>query len=129
MKMCEGNIPVHVAILDFSKVFDKLPHGHMIKKLIKASIDITIIRWIENFLFDRFVVVEEGVSNLLAVTLGVPQGSVFGPALFFVDINDRCDKLSKSTIGLFADEALLYCLVSDRCDTFLFQSELNMYYK
>ena len=100
MKTCDDNIPAHAVILDFSKAFDKIPHGHMITKLMKASIDITIIRWIGNFLFDRHqrVVVVEGVTSNL---LGVPQGSVFGPAFFLVDINDICDKLSKSTIILF----------------------------
>ena len=51
MKM-DDNIPVHAAILDFSKAFDKVPHGPLIAKLINTGIDTTIIKWIENFLFD-----------------------------------------------------------------------------
>ena len=79
MKMMD-NISVHAAILDFSKAFDKVPHGPLIAKLINTGIDTTIVRWIENFLFDRHQrVVVEGVSfSCLVVTSGVPQGSVLG---------------------------------------------------
>ena len=52
IKMMEDNILVHAAILDFSEAFDKVPHGPLIAKLINTGIDTTIIKWIENFLFD-----------------------------------------------------------------------------
>ena len=96
--------------------------------MINTGIDTTIVRWIENFLFDRHqrVVVEGVSSSCLAVTSGVPQGSVLGPSLFLVYINDVCDNLRASTIRLFADDALLYCPINSPIDSFYFQHDLNM---
>ena len=128
MKMMDDNIPVHSSILDFSKAFDKVPHGPLIAKLINTDIDTTIVRWIEKFLFDRHqrVVVEGVSSSCLAVTSGVPQGSVLGPSLFLVYINGICDNLRASTIRLCADDALLYCPINSPIDSFYFQHDLNM---
>ena len=128
MKMVDDNIPVHAAILDFSKAFDKVPHSFLIAKLTNTGIDTTIVQWIEKILFDRHhrVVVEGVSSSCLAVTSGVLQGSVLGPSLFLVYINDICDNLRASTIRLFADDALLYCPINSPVDSFYFQHDLNM---
>ena len=126
MKMVDGNDSVHAAVLDFSKAFDRVPHGLLIEKLLFIGIDSAVVRWIAHFLADRMqkVVVEGATSGSLAVTSGVPQGSVLGPSLFLVYINDICSIIKTSTIRLFADDALLYCPVNSLDSSQKFQEDL-----
>ena len=69
---------MHAAVLDFSKAFDRVSHGLLIDKLHDIGIDTLIIKWISNFLSNRYqmVVVNGDSTSPLAVTSGVPQGSV-----------------------------------------------------
>lgn len=83
-------------------------------------------KWIENFLFGRYqrVVIKGISSSPLAVTSGVPQGSVLGPSLFLVYVNDMGDSLQHSSISLFADDALIYRPINNNSDTSFFQQDL-----
>ena len=89
--------------------FDKVCHRKLITKLKHYGIQNKILTWIEDFLKNRHqkVVVRGKESPSAEVTSGVPQGSVLGPLVFLVYIND-ITKVVSSEISLFADDALLY---------------------
>lgn len=96
---------VDVIYLDFQKAFDKVPHKRLLVKLRAHGIDGKVLRWIENWLCNRKqrVVINGKASTWTNVTSGVPQGSVIGPILFLVYINDIDEGLS-CIISKFADD-------------------------
>lgn len=100
---------VDVAIMDFSKAFDKVPHKRLLLKLGHYGIRGSTQRWVEGFLSNRQQrVVVDGVSSAWAdVRSGVPQGTVLGPLLFLTYINDL-PQCTQSPIRLFADDCVLY---------------------
>jgi hypothetical protein len=93
---------------DLRKAFDTVDHSILLKKLHKLGIRGNELRWFENYLLDRkqFVNINGVSSDLLCILLGVPQGSILGPLLFLIYINDlpQCSKLSSF---LFADDTTL----------------------
>ena len=98
---------------DISKAFDRVWHKGLIFKLKRNGIDGTVLSWLENYLTNRRqkVVIQSAVSNSMPVTAGVPQGSVLGPLLFLIYVNDISDSLLSLT-RLFADDSSLYCSAS-----------------
>ena len=95
--------------LDFSKAFDKVDHALLIKKLQLYGIKGKLLNWIKSFLSDRVqkVVIDGKMSLPELVISGVPQGTVLGPLLFLLFVNDleKCIKYSK--LKLFADDSRL----------------------
>ena len=123
----DNEVSVHAAVLDFTKAFDRVPHALLIQKLSKiADIDEYLVRWVHNFLTNRTqrVVLDGCRSDPLPVTSGVPQGSVLGPVLFLIYINDLPDCVDCS-VGLFADDTLLYQAITNQSDVMKFQQNLN----
>ena len=90
-----------MAILDFTKAFDKVPHKRLIHKLNYYGISGSIATWIETFLIGRTqqVVVNGATSSSTIVTSGVPQGTVLGPLLFLLYITDLPDNLYLQVYG------------------------------
>ena len=100
-----------VGILDFSRAFDTVPHQRLLGKLAHYGVQGPINKWIESFLTGRSmqVVVDGESSKPATVTSGVPQGTVLGPLLFLLYINDMPDVLTEGTsVRLFADDSLIY---------------------
>ena len=94
--------------LDFSKVFDKLSHLKLLYKLQVHGAQGKTLGWIENFLIGKTqsVVLDGDASTELPVSSGVPQGSVLGPILFLLYINDLPNN-EQSNFRLFADDTAL----------------------
>lgn len=105
----DNNTAIDVIYLDFRKAFDSVPHNRLIHKLRKIGFDGDIINLIESFLADRYqrVKVANSCSDSIRVTSGVPQGSVLGPLLFVVYIND-IDSYVSSHLIKFADDVRLF---------------------
>jgi len=115
-----------VILLDFSKAFDTVAHNRLLSKLKYYGIDGSTSRWIKSFLSNRKQkVFVNGSSSLESdVISGVPQGSVLGPTLFLLYINDITDGL-ESPIKLFADDSILYRDIRGQADQGTLQGDLN----
>ena len=106
---------VRGVFLDISKAFDKVWHQGVILKLKQNGISGNLLKIIEDFLSNRYqrVVLNGQYSNWAGVNAGVPQGSILGPLLFLIYINDLSTGLS-SNLRLFADDTSLLSVVHDR---------------
>ena len=104
---------VDVIFLDFCKAFDKVPHRKLLQKLYAYEIRGKVHAWIKEFLSGREqrVIVNGSQSTWINITSGIPQGSVLGPVLFLVFINDLPEVI-KVLIKLFADDAKFYFVVT-----------------
>ena len=104
----DQNKQIDIAILDFSKAFDTVPHDRLLLKLSSYGICDSLHDWLRCFLTKRNmqVVVESVSSKPATVDSGVPQGTVLGPLLFLCYINDLPEMVS-SQVRLFADDCLI----------------------
>ena len=99
---------VDIVYLDFAKAFDKVPHMRLIKKCEGLGIQGDILRWVQEWLTERkqHVVLNGKCSRWGAVLSRVPQGSVLGPTLFLIFINDidTASEVTGAFIKKFADD-------------------------
>ena len=111
---------------DFSKAFDKVAHEKLISKLHFYGIRGKTLSWVKDFLDSRSqAVVLNGVkSDKIAVSSGVPQGSVLGPILFLAYINDLPDQV-KSRVRLFADDTAIYLAINSEGESTILQNDLH----
>ena len=116
--MIENGFAFDVIYTDFAKAFDSVAHERLIKKLDAVGIKGDVLNWIRSFLTGRSqsVRVDGETSGWQKVLSGIPQGSVLGPLLFVIFINDMPDVVKKSICKLFADDCKLYNTIKTVAD-------------
>lgn len=117
---------IDLVYLDFSKAFDKVPHKRLVYKLREYRLNSFIVNWVENWLTDRKqrVVLNGNRSGWMDVKSGVPQGSVLGPLLFIIYINDIDSGLS-SRVSKFADDTKLAAKAGKWEDASMLQRDID----
>ena len=121
---------VDIIYLDFSKAFDCVPHNLLLYKLrMQFGISNELLDWILSYLTSRSqrVLIDGKMSDFIPVTSGVPQGSILGPLLFLLYINDM-PTVSNSPTALFADDSKCFRPVSSTADCDVLQNDLDNFY-
>jgi hypothetical protein len=119
---------VDAVYLDFSKAFDSVSHTLLLEKLKSFGFHSTLLGWFASYLANRIqeAVVEGSTSEESSVISGVPQGSILGPLLFLLYINDMTEILDeKVKIALYADDAKLLCSIMNMGDCEAMQRTLD----
>ena len=124
--MYDDSRSVDVIYLDFQKAFDKVPHKRLLSKIHAHGVRGNIHRWLKDWLSGRKqrVVINGSSSSWCNVNSGVPQGSVLGPILFLIYVNDIDDGLT-SIISKFADDTKIASRVTTSDDQEKVQSDLD----
>lgn len=114
-------------LLDFSKAFDCVSHVKLVAKLEATIGDGQVTAWTKNFLSHRIqhVILDSTPSRSVAVTSGVPQGSVLGPLLFLIFINYITANI-ECDIKLFADDCIIYKEIVSYEDHLLLNRALDL---
>ena len=101
-----------VVMIDLHKAFDVVDHKPLLKKLQVYGLNTKSFKWFQSYLSGRYqkVCVDGKLSEPLSIHSGVPQGSILGPALFLLFINDL-PLVLKNNIGIYADDSTLYASV------------------
>ena len=104
-----------VCSLDISKCFDTIDHKVLLSKLSRYGITQTEALWFSSYLNNRsqYVVCNGEMSSKCSIGIGVPQGSVLGPILFSIFVNDVSRHVYPCGVNLYADDTLLYCSGKD----------------
>ena len=107
--MNDGHLSIAVC-LDLSKCFDTISHNILLYKLCKYGFNEIVIKWMRSYLTDRTqcVKINSDMSEFKQISLGIPQGSVLGPILFLLFINDLPHIIHNCHICMFADDITLY---------------------
>ena len=128
-KSLDDGTQTDVITFDFSKAFDKVPHHRLLLKLQYYGIHGNTLQWLTSFLSGRNqrVVLDGSSSSWSPVLSGVPQGTVLGPLLFLLYINDITTDIN-SDIRLFADDCILYRSIKSYQDLLILQQDINTLY-
>ena len=113
--------------MDIVKAFDTVPHHRLSQKLKLYGVTGNTHQWISSFLSNHYqrVVIDNISSDLSVLTSGVQQGTVLGPILFLIYMNDVVDNVKYSKIRLFTDDIILYREISSSHDVQLLQNDLK----
>ena len=128
LNVLEQKNQVDIVYLDFAKAFDKVSHNLLLVKLHNFGIRGNLLQWFRDFLSGRFQrVTALGVSSEpLPVLSGVPQGSILGPLLFIIYVNDLPKSVSQdTTMAIFADDTKCYRPIKNSEDNKTLQSDLD----
>ena len=126
----ENDKNIDVVYLDYKKAFDKADHSIILRGLREKGIGGKIGKWIQNYLEDRSqsVMANNRISNDVKVISGVPQGSVIGPILFLVIIDNISYISIKSSLGIFADDSRISREINSYNDAENLQDDLLLIY-
>lgn len=108
-KAKNNNLNTSTSFLYLSKAFNFVNHSILLRKLQHYGIDKTCLNWFKSYLEDRtqFTTIGSFVSDKAKVGNGVPQGSVLGPILYLIYVNDINYNNITSKIIMFADDSVL----------------------
>ena len=127
LHICSNSSNADVIYLDFAKAFDKVDHKILLQKIWRFGFRGKIYNWLKAFLTNRKqrVIVDGVLSSLADVLSGVPQGTVLGPLLFLIFIDDMTNVVKHSSVKLFADDSKLCKEVKCLADQLLLQEDLT----
>ena len=122
--MLENGYPIDVIYTNFAKAFDRVPHQRLLQKIKDMGIIGNTVNWIIPFLSNRIqrVRVEQDFSSWSPVKSGIPQGSVLGPILFVIFINDMPDTID-SMCQLFTEDAKIFRSIRSVNDNGVLQND------
>ena len=111
MELDKG-LTVGAIFVDFRKAFDSLSHNILSLKLQAVGICGNLHEWLMNYLSDRCqcTLVNGYISDLTLVQYGIPQGSLLGPRLYTIYVNDLPDAITLGNVLMYADDTTLYCI-------------------
>ena len=123
LKNLDSGISTCAIFLDLAKAFDSVSHNILLRKLERYGIRGNVLNFFQSYLHNRsqFVKIDDACSSSVKIEFGVPQGSILGPLLFLIYINDL-PQVSKFFIRLFADDTFL-CAQNE--DLWLLEKEVN----
>ena len=121
---------IDIVYCDFQKAFDSVPHRRLLDKVKIFGITSNIHKWIETFLTGRRqkVRADEVLSRWCGVTSGIPQGSVLGPILFVLFINDLPDVVNCG-VEIYADDTKIFAKATNKSEHDLLQENLDKMYR
>jgi len=124
----EHNAQINLILLDFSKAFDNVLHCRLLKKLKFYHVESGIICWIEKWLTAcwQWVLLDGKSSDYVFVSSGAPQGTVLGPLMFSIYVNDITENVS-SQLRFFADDCLSYSVIKTEQDSSLLLDVLSQW--
>jgi hypothetical protein len=126
LELLDEGTAVDTCFLDLQKAFDTVPHQRLLRKTDSYGIKGKILKWIQDFLSNRtqHVVVNGTSSTPQKVRSGVPQGSVLGPVLFILYVNDMPEAVQSSLL-LYADDAKMYRPIRSTADVEQMQTDID----
>jgi hypothetical protein len=125
--LLDNGSQIDVVYMDMSKAFDKVCHSRMLQKLREFGFGGSLLRWFGSYLTNRYqrVTALGATSESLPISSGVPQGSILGPALFLLYVNDLPDAVKTNNIAMFADDTKTYQEIKSVDDVASLQDDLD----